>query len=318
MDLRVPHDLVSQMEALEEYRRTGRRVRRTINTRYILFIMSGAFYGLEEIVRRRLRGKAMGFGAEIRGEQERFEYLKQVRAEDLVAYGFESEFVARLPVIVVLDPLDEEDLYQILKRPKNPIVQGKRRDFQSYGIDLVFEDEALRAIARQAYREGTGARALVRVMERVLLKFEKRLPSTELRRLVVTPELVADPEGYLERLLADPSIQEERFWAQRRRETEQLCLTLGERRPQLERRFGLELSPRRMELVVERMLQRGQEEAEVLGITPSYYFFNAQLSENFCLHVVVSKEKGTLGLLLAYLKKYKRLLAEAIQEWQAA
>ncbi len=61
-----------------------------------------------------------------------------------------------------------------------------------------------------------------------------------------------------------------------------------------------------------------EEEAEVLGITPSYYFFNAQLSENFCLHVVVSKEKGTLGLLLAYLKKYKRLLAEAIQEWQAA
>jgi len=316
VDLRVPHDLVSQMEALEEYRRTGRRVRRTINTRYILFIMSGAFYGLEEIVRRRLGSKGMGFGAEIRGEEERLRYLKQVKAEDLVAYGFESEFVARLPVIVVLDPLDVEDLYQILKRSKNPIVQGKRRDFRSYGIDLTFEDEALCMIARQAHREGTGARALVRVMERVLLKFEKRLPSTDLRRLVVTPELVTDPQGYLERLLADPSIQEERFQAQQQRELSELRQVLEERRPELERRFGVDLPPERMRLVVERMQQRDQEETEVLeelrGVLQEVRALEEEFQKRTGLRLRLSQEATDALVRRAW--RERRSLQELFQE----
>ena len=126
-------------------------------------------------------------------------------AEDLIAYGFESEFVGRLPVTVVLDPLSEEDLFAILRNPNCPVIQGKKADFKAYGIDVHFEDEALRKLAALAHRQRTGARGLASVVEATLLKFEKKLPSTEIRRLVVTPEMVDDPARELARLLADPA-----------------------------------------------------------------------------------------------------------------
>ena len=102
-----------------------------------------------------------------------------------------------LPVIAVLDELTEEDLYTILKNPNNPIILGKKLDFAAYGIDIRFEDAALRLLAKEAYQEKTGARGLVSAIETALLGFEKRLPSTENEIFAVTDAAVQDPEKYL-------------------------------------------------------------------------------------------------------------------------
>src|SRR4030043_45514 len=204
VDLKVPHDPISQLEAIEHYRKTGKREKRTINTKNILFIMSGAFNGLEELTKKRLNQEGIGFGAEIRSKDERAEYLKQVKAEDLISFGFESEFIGRLPVATVFEKLEVDDLYAILKNPNSPILLGKKKDFKSYGIDIQFEDEALYQLAVKASEEKTGARGLVSAVERVLIKFEKRLPSTDIRKFVVTKSVVEDPGKELIRLLQDP------------------------------------------------------------------------------------------------------------------
>jgi endopeptidase Clp ATP-binding regulatory subunit ClpX len=204
VDLKAPHDLASQMESLMQLQRTGKVERKRINTRNILFIVSGAFAGVEEIIRRRLNRGAMGFASGSEGRErprERAAILRRMRTEDLLEYGFESEFIGRLPIVTVLNPLDADDLYAILKNPKSSVITSKKRDFRAYGIELGFEDEALRKMARLAHEEKTGARGLVSVCERVLLKFEKRLPSTGIRRLVVTEAVVEDPEAELGRLL---------------------------------------------------------------------------------------------------------------------
>ncbi len=202
VDLKVPHDPVSQIQAIEQYRKTGKREKRTVNTKNILFIMSGAFNGLAELVKRRLQKQEIGFGAEMHSRREDLGFLRQVKAEDLIAYGFESEFVGRIPVVAVLDPLEVDDLYQILKNPNNPMILGKKEDFRSYGIDVLFEDEALRILAESAHQEKTGARGLSSVLERVLLPFEKKLPSWHLRHFAVTAQTVREPEDELQRMLA--------------------------------------------------------------------------------------------------------------------
>ena len=146
-----------------------------------------------------------------------------MKAEDLIQYGFESEFIGRLPVVTVFEHLETEDLYKILRNPKSPIVIGKKRDFKAYGIDLQFEDEALRRIAENAAEERTGARGLVSAVERVLMKFEHTLPSTDhLRHLVVTPAMSRTPRGELKKILEKPGDpeRERRFhacWRKRRR-----------------------------------------------------------------------------------------------------
>lgn len=204
VDLKVPHDPVSQMQAIEQYRKTGKREKRTVNTKNILFIMSGAFNGLAEIVKRRLQRQEIGFGATIHSRENDFQYLKHVKAEDLIQFGFESEFVGRMPVVAVLEPLEIEDLHQILKNPNNPIINGKKEDFRSYGIDIRFEDESLRLLAEMAYPEKTGARGLVSVLERVILPFEKKLPSSSIRHFAITAEIVKDPDAELEQMLENP------------------------------------------------------------------------------------------------------------------
>ncbi len=201
VDLRVPHDPISQLEAIERFRRSGRREKNTLNTRDILFIVSGAFSGLADIIKKRMCRLGIGFGAEIEVGDEQ-DWLRHVKPQDLIEYGFESEFVGRLPVITILEELGVHDLYMILKNPNNAVTNTKKQDFRAYGIDLRFEDAALRLLATQAYEEKTGARALVSVMERALLPFEKKLPSTDISYLVVTPEMVRNPEEELEKFLS--------------------------------------------------------------------------------------------------------------------
>jgi len=261
VDLKVPHDPISQLEAIEHYRKTGKREKRTINTKHILFIMSGAFNGLEEMVKKRLNREGIGFGAEIRSKDERAEYLKQAKAEDLIAYGFESEFIGRLPVTAVFEKLEVEDLFAILKNPNNPIILGKKKDFKSYGIDIQFEEEALYELAVKAFEEKTGARGLVSAVEKVLLKFEKRLPSTQIRQFVVTRDVVEHPEQELERLLENPSNPEiqEKLEKLLSREKVALKESIMKREGEFRKRYGIVLLESRIALIANRMIEKGYD-----------------------------------------------------------
>ncbi|MFH1570624.1 MAG: AAA family ATPase [Gemmatimonadota bacterium] len=209
VDLRSPHDLSSQMETVLQMQRTGRVERKKVNTRNILFVVSGAFAGLDDIIGRRLNRGTMGFRLG-EGEAGRVgaddSLLRQVRAEDLMEYGFESEFIGRLPVVAVLDELTRQDLLEILKNPKSSVVLSKKRDFRAYGIDLRIDDEALDLLAGMAFEEHIGARGLVSAVEKVLLHYERRLPSTGATSFTVTADVVRDPPGELQPLLANQSL----------------------------------------------------------------------------------------------------------------
>jgi len=219
--------------------------------------MSGSFNGLEEIIKKRLNTQGIGFGAEIKCKDERIEYLKQVKAEDMIEFGFESEFVGRLPVVTVFEHLEVEDLYNILRNPKSPIVIGKKRDFKSYGIDLQFEDEALHKIAKNAHKERTGARGLNSAVERVLLKFEHILPSTNICYLVVTPAMVDNPERELRELLEHPDTpeREARFKRLLADEEKNLEQSILKRETELQDRYGLFFSDRRIKLITTRTVE---------------------------------------------------------------
>ena len=253
VDLKVAHDPVSQIQAIEQYRRTGKKEKKVLNTRHILFIVSGAFNGLEKVVKERLSKQGIGFQAAMNTREQERDFLKRVTAEDLINYGFESEFVGRLPVIAVLDELTADDLYEILRNPNNPIITSKKRDFQAYGIDIKFEDEALKLLAERAALEKTGARGLVSVIERVLIQFEKRLPSTAIKELVVTPEMVAHPGEELERILTQPEAPErqERFQQASQREREVLKESIWRREQELLQRYRLPLTAARVDLIAD-------------------------------------------------------------------
>jgi len=208
VDLRTPHDLASQMEAVIETQRTGRAERKKVSTRNVLFIVSGAFSGLADIIRRRLAKGTMGFkrGEELPTADE--DILRRATTTDLLEYGFESEFVGRLPVVAQLRELSETALFDVLKSPYSAVVQGKKSDFAAYGIELSLEDDALREIARRAYAAGIGARGLTSVMERGLIRFEKLLPSSTVNRLTVTRELILDPDSAAAELLAGNAVKQ--------------------------------------------------------------------------------------------------------------
>jgi hypothetical protein len=191
------------MQELERYQRTGKRVARRVNTANILFILSGAFTGLTDLVQKRLSRQTIGFNSPITRTEDEASLLKQTRAEDLVKFGFESEFIGRVPVRCILDELSEGDLYAILKMPNNPVILSKRLDFAAYGIDIVFTDDALKCLAHQAASENTGARGLVSAVEDALLPYEEKLPSSAVTQLVVTEQVITDPSGTLKDLLSD-------------------------------------------------------------------------------------------------------------------
>ena len=251
VDLKVPHDPISMMQEIEQFRKTGSRQKRTVNTRSILFIVSGAFNGLADIVKERLSRQQIGFSARIQTAAESADLLTKVQSEDLIRYGFESEFVGRLPVRAVFERLKEADLLDILKNPNNPVVLSKRLDFAAYGIDVRFSNEALDRLAKRAAAENTGARGLVSAVETALMPFERCLPSMDLKFLAVTEEAVDFPQRVLTRL-RDPSratAEMQRHHALQVAEEASVRAHMTEHRSRYDQKYGLALSDGRIGLV---------------------------------------------------------------------
>lgn len=257
VDLKVAHDPISQIQAIEQYRKTGRNERRAVNTRHILFIMSGAFGDLAEVIRRRRNKAQLGFSSQMRRQMDDQAILHEVSSADLVDFGFETEFVGRLPVTVVLDRLEADDLHQILRNPNNPVVISKKRDFAAYGIDLRFQDGALRKLAEEAAGLGTGARALVSVVERVCLPFERHLPSSDARQLVITPAVVEQPEKWLQIVLSAPEEMAADFEAAGQFERAQLMNMIDRRQAMYAERLDAPLTPARMALIADEFYRVG-------------------------------------------------------------
>jgi endopeptidase Clp ATP-binding regulatory subunit ClpX len=222
VDLKVPHDPISMIQEIDRFRKTGKREKRAVNTNNILFIMSGAFGDLSQIVKKRIARHEIGFGASIKDSRQDFEFLKHVKSEDLIEFGFESEFVGRLPVRSV-----------------------------AYGIDIKFEGKALNILAKNAYNENTGARGLVSAVEKALILFEKKLPSEQIKKFPVTASVIQDPESSLNAIL-DPSNQDqfiETFDKLVVEEKEFVKKYLDLNKKNLAKKYSLTLTPSRIDVV---------------------------------------------------------------------
>jgi endopeptidase Clp ATP-binding regulatory subunit ClpX len=205
---RSANDIAGQIQAMMDFTQRGKKTPSTINTRHILFIVSGAFDGLEKIVQRRLREATIGFAAKERTLETSENALSSAQTRDFIEFGFEPEFIGRLPVRVVCHSLNVDDLFQILKQSEASIIRQYELDFSAYGIEVLFADEGLRRIAELAGEEKTGARGLMTVCERVFREIKFELPSTSVKRFVVTRELVEDPVIELQKILMDPQREE--------------------------------------------------------------------------------------------------------------
>ncbi|WP_285246285.1 ATP-dependent Clp protease ATP-binding subunit ClpX [Pseudarthrobacter sp. efr-133-R2A-89] len=162
-----------------------------IDTTNVLFIVAGAFAGLEEIIGSRSGRKGIGFGAPLNEASKKVDSYGEVMPEDLLKFGLIPEFIGRLPVITTVSNLDRDALIQILSTPKNALVKQYQKMFQIDGVELVFDDTALDAIAEQALERGTGARGLRAILEEVLLPVMFDLPSREdVASVVVTEDVV--------------------------------------------------------------------------------------------------------------------------------
>ena len=167
-----------------------------VNTTGILFICGGAFVGLEQIIQRRLGHRVMGFNAVDTGRQlsevERHKILHNVEPEDLLAFGFIPEFIGRLPMVTVLDPLTEEQLVSILTEPKNALTKQYTKLMAMEGVELEFTPDSLRELACQAHKKGTGARALRSLLERLMLDVMFDVPSNgDILAVKITRNVVA-------------------------------------------------------------------------------------------------------------------------------
>jgi ATP-dependent Clp protease ATP-binding subunit ClpX len=165
-----------------------------VDTTNILFICGGAFAGLERIIGSRGKGTSIGFGADVRGPDERTtgEVLREVEPEDLLKFGLIPEFVGRLPVLATLNDLDEAALVDILSKPKNALVKQYQRLFEMEDVRLAFNDDALKTIAKKAILRKTGARGLRSIMESILLDTMFDLPGLDSVEEVVINGEVAE------------------------------------------------------------------------------------------------------------------------------
>jgi endopeptidase Clp ATP-binding regulatory subunit ClpX len=209
VSVRAPHDIAGQIQAMMEMTQgRGRKQPATINTRHILFVVSGAFDGLEKIVRKRLRDSTIGFAAASQTPADESRALDLAQTRDFIDFGFEPEFIGRLPIRVVCQPLGVEDLFQILKSSEGSIIRQYEQSFGAYGIEVLFHDDGLQRIAERAAEEKTGARGLMTVCERAFRDLKFELPSTQVKRFVVDAPLVNQPSTRLQELLAEQREEE--------------------------------------------------------------------------------------------------------------
>ena len=215
VNLFSPTDMMAQMSAMMEASRGGKPRKRSISTRHILFIVSGAFDKLAESVKKRLEASAIGFGSTSEVvDRDPSEYLHRVETSDLIKYGFEPEFVGRLPVRVACDPLSVNDLQEILTNAEDNVLEQYEQDFKGYGIGFEMTREAIEEISRKAHAERTGARGLMTVFERVFRYFKFELPSAGAPSFEVTRETVANPHEALKALLKEHSHMKRNVLAQ--------------------------------------------------------------------------------------------------------
>lgn len=200
--LYAPNDIRSQMQMMFDTRK-GRTGREVVNTRNILFIVSGAFSGLEKIIEKRTNRKSIGFVSADSKSTAPEHLFREVRTKDFIDFGFEAEFIGRLPVRVVCDPLSADDMFQIMKNSEGSLIRQYEREFAAYGVKATFDDDALREIASRAEEEKTGARGLVTAWERVLRDFKFEMPSLGLPELRIDGALVKFPETTLVKCRAD-------------------------------------------------------------------------------------------------------------------
>jgi len=158
-----------------------------IDTSNILFVVGGAFVGLDRIIEERVSLHPMGFGADVRSSKEKdlVELYKHMHPDDLVKFGLIPEFIGRLPIHVTLNELSKEDLKRIITEPKNSVIRQYQSSLKIDGIDLVFEDEAVEAIAEKAIERKTGARGLRSIVEAIMIDIMFELPSIEGEKQVV-------------------------------------------------------------------------------------------------------------------------------------
>ena len=197
-------DIASQMQAMMDMQRGGKSRKRTINTRHILFIVSGAFDKLATTIKKRVQSTSIGFAANLEDvDTPDSDFLRHAQSRDIIDYGMEPEFVGRLPVRVACQSLTANDLEEILLTSEGSILQQYRADFAGYKIDFDISPGAVSEVARRAQQENTGARGLMTVLEQTFRSFKFELPSTGIRSFKIDAETVCDPESTLRNLLEE-------------------------------------------------------------------------------------------------------------------
>src|SRR5699024_356444 len=181
-----------------------------IDTTNILFIVGGAFDGIEEIVKRRIGKQVIGFGEEAeKSELSSSELLAKVLPEDMLSYGLIPEFIGRLPVISNLEPLDEDALVEILTKPKNALTKQYVKLFEIDDVTLEFEEDALRAIAQRAMERKTGARGLRSIIESTMLDIMFELPSRDdIEKCIITRATVLGEQKHPTIVYTDGTVEE--------------------------------------------------------------------------------------------------------------
>jgi hypothetical protein len=191
----------------------------------------------------------------------------------LIEFGFESEFVGRLPVRAVFEHLTEDDLYCILKNPNNPIILGKKLDFAAYDIEVKFDDGLLKKLAGYAYAENTGARGLVSAVEKALLEYEKKLPSAGIKKFPATSSILDEPQSKIKTLTVGSreDKQIELFDRLRRQEKESIKEYLKNNNINLAEKYSLTMTPSRINLVATCYVNNTMDIGGVIKRIKSYY-----------------------------------------------
>ncbi|MCR4662094.1 MAG: ATP-dependent Clp protease ATP-binding subunit ClpX [Clostridia bacterium] len=167
----------------------------TVNTKNILFIVGGSFVGIENIIKNRTSSSSIGFAGDLETEENKSDEYKKIMSKivptDIISYGMIPEFIGRIPVITVLDPLSEDDLVSILTKPKNALVKQYMKILQFNDVELKFTKDAVREIARESYTLNTGARGLKSIVERTMLNVMYTIPSlTNVQKVIINGETI--------------------------------------------------------------------------------------------------------------------------------